>query len=75
MARECSPTSCAIVKELLWSSLDLDQAEVRRIELALFPWIGARDDAREGVASWAEKRAPRWSGLPSDRPKWWSDSR
>jgi enoyl-CoA hydratase/carnithine racemase len=72
LARECSPTSCAIVKELLWSALDLDQAETRRIELALFPWIGAREDAREGVAAWAERRPPRWSGRPSERPEWWS---
>jgi enoyl-CoA hydratase/carnithine racemase len=71
IARECSPTSCAIVKELLWSALDLDQAEVRRRELALFGWIASRDDAREGVASWTERRAPRWSGRPSDRPRWW----
>ncbi|HVJ96679.1 MAG TPA: enoyl-CoA hydratase-related protein [Acidimicrobiia bacterium] len=71
MARECSPTSCAIVKELLWSALDLDQAETRRIELALFGWIGKREDAAEGVASWAERRPPRWSGLPSERPRWW----
>ena len=71
MARECSPTSCAIVKELLWSALDLDQAETRRIELAIFGWIGKRDDAREGVASWADRRAPNWSGLPSERPRWW----
>jgi enoyl-CoA hydratase/carnithine racemase len=71
MARECSPTSCAIVKELLWSALDLDQAETRRTELALFGWIGKRDDAREGVASWAERRPPNWTGAPSERPSWW----
>ena len=41
IALECSPTSTAIVKELLWSALDLDQAEVRRIELRLFGWSGA----------------------------------
>jgi enoyl-CoA hydratase/carnithine racemase len=74
IARECSPTSCAIVKELLWSSLDRDQAETRRIELALFGWIAGRDDAREGVAAWSERRSPRWSGLPSERPEWWSRS-
>jgi enoyl-CoA hydratase/carnithine racemase len=71
IARECSPTSCAIVKELLWSALDLDQAETRRVELALFGWVGKRDDAREGVASWAERRPPQWTGAPSDRPGWW----
>src|SRR5262249_18377486 len=71
LARECSPTSCAIVKELLWSALDLDQPEVRRRERALFGWSGGRDAAREGVASWMERRPPRWNGRPSDRPSWW----
>jgi enoyl-CoA hydratase/carnithine racemase len=71
IARECSPTTCGIVKELLWSALDLDQAEVRRIELALFAWIGGRDDAREGVAAWFERRSPTWTGATSDRPDWW----
>jgi enoyl-CoA hydratase/carnithine racemase len=71
IARDCSPTSCAIVKELLWAALDLDQAEVRRIELALFGWIGTRNDAVEGVMSWSERRAPHWTGAPSERPDWW----
>jgi enoyl-CoA hydratase/carnithine racemase len=71
VARECSPTACAIVKELLWSALDVDQPETRRRELALFAWMAGRDDAREGVASWTERRPPRWNGLSSDRPSWW----
>src|SRR5262245_35889896 len=74
IARECSPTSCAIVKELLWSSLDFDQAQTRRIELALFGWLAGRDDAHEGVSAWTERRSPRWTGLPSDRPEWWTHS-
>ena len=35
IARDCAPNSCALVKELLWSALDLDQSETRRIEIAL----------------------------------------
>jgi enoyl-CoA hydratase/carnithine racemase len=71
VARECSPTSCAIVKELLWLALDHDQAETRRIETGLFGWLSGRDDAREGVVAWMERRPPRWSGRPSERPTWW----
>jgi enoyl-CoA hydratase/carnithine racemase len=72
IAQECSPTSSAIVKELLWSSLDSTQAETRRVELQLFGWLATRDDAREGVASWSERRPPRWTGQPSERPDWWA---
>jgi enoyl-CoA hydratase/carnithine racemase len=71
IARECSPTSCAIVKELMWSSLDFDQVRTRRLEIALFGWLAGRDDAHEGVSAWSERRSPRWTGRPSDRPEWW----
>jgi enoyl-CoA hydratase/carnithine racemase len=71
VARECSPTATAVVKELLWQALDADQHDVRRRELALFEWLGGRPDAREGVAAWLERRSPAWSGRPSDRPEWW----
>jgi len=74
IARECSPTSCGVVKELLWSALDVDQMETRRRELALFGWLSTRPDAREGVAAWTERRPPRWTGRPSERPDWWPGS-
>jgi enoyl-CoA hydratase/carnithine racemase len=75
IASECAPTSCALVKELLWASLDYEQSETRRIEIALFGWLAKRDDAREGVAAWTERREPRWTGQPSDRPTWWRASK
>ena len=71
VARECAPTATAVVKELLWQALDLDQHEVRRRELALFDWLGGRTDAREGVAAWLQRRPPQWTGSPADRPPWW----
>jgi enoyl-CoA hydratase/carnithine racemase len=72
LATECSPTACAVVKELLWSALDLGHGDTRRVEERLFVWLSRRDDAREGVMSWTERRSPEWTGRPSDRPPWWS---
>jgi enoyl-CoA hydratase/carnithine racemase len=72
IARECSPTACAIVKELLWSAIDRDQSDIRHTEEKLFVWLAQRDDSREGVRAWTEKRPPRWTGGPSDRPEWWT---
>jgi len=71
LASECSPTACSVVKELLWSALDLDQHETHRREGAVFSWLATRDDAREGVNAWTERRSPSWTGRPSERPAWW----
>ncbi len=71
LATECSPTALAMVKQLLWSALDLDHGTTRRVEERLFAWLATRDDAREGVAAWAERRPPDWRGRPSDLPDWW----
>ncbi|HEY1739450.1 MAG TPA: enoyl-CoA hydratase-related protein [Acidimicrobiia bacterium] len=72
LATACSPTACAVVKQLLWSALDHDHGATRHVEEKLFAWLATRDDAREGVAAWSERRPPRWQGRPSDRPSWWS---
>jgi len=39
-------------------------------EMPLFTWASRQPDAREGVASFLEKRTPRWTLRPSrDRPE------
>lgn len=65
MAREiadlCAPVSVALTKQLLWQQLaetDPDRAKER--EDACFEWIGKQTDAREGVESFLEKRAPQF---------------
>ena len=74
LATACSPTSTAIVKELLWAGLERDAAEVRRLEDSVFVWLSRQPDATEGVVAWSEWRAPQWSGLPSARPPHWPGS-
>ncbi len=60
---KAAPVSVAISKQLLWESLGVHEMMER--ENRLFAWTGAQPDAREGVQSFLEKRAPRWSLRPS----------
>jgi hypothetical protein len=39
--------------------------EMMRREAPLFGWSGSQPDAREGVVSFMEKRAPAWKLRPS----------
>lgn len=66
IARNAAPVSVAITKRLIWHNLmenDLKRAE--DIESRLFWWTGTQPDAREGVRSFLEKRAPQWTMKPS----------
>ena len=55
-----APVSVAITKQLLWESMDLEYSELRKKEDKLFAWAGNQADAREGIESFLEKRAPAW---------------
>jgi enoyl-CoA hydratase/carnithine racemase len=71
IAVNTAPVSIAISKRLLWESLALDEAESARRESALLGWVGAQPDAREGVASFLEKRDPQWKmRVSQDLPDW-----
>jgi enoyl-CoA hydratase/carnithine racemase len=69
LATNSAPVSVAISKRLLWEGLTASVPEMRRREDALFVWAGNQADAREGVVSFLEKRAPDWKlSVPRDRP-------
>lgn len=63
--RQAAPASVAISKRLLWEGMGLTAAEMIRREHPLFAWTGGQPDAREGVLSFLEKRAPAWKLRPS----------
>ena len=66
IASNAAPVSVAITKRLIWHNLmenDLQRAE--DVESRLFWWTGTQPDAREGVRSFLEKRAPEWTMKPS----------
>ena len=71
IARHTAPLSVAVAKRLLWEGPELSWQEVGRKETALHRVLMGRDDAREGVMAWLEKRDPRWTlRLSRDWPEW-----
>ena len=66
IALNTAPVSVAITKRLLWQQLaELDPAEAKTREDALFHWLGAQPDAAEGITAFLEKRAPAWKMSPT----------
>ena len=59
MARLSAPVSMAVSKRLLWQSMGID--EMQALEDPLFAWIAEQPDSVEGVASFLDKRNPRWN--------------
>ena len=69
IAANAAPASVAIAKRLLWNGMSATVGEMMQRENPAFAWLGNQADAREGVQSFIEKRAPKWSLAPSDVPK------
>ncbi len=66
-----APVSVAAAKRLMWQNLMGDVAATLRVEHPVFAWFGRQPDAREGVASFLEKRDPQWTMSPvADFPEW-----
>jgi enoyl-CoA hydratase/carnithine racemase len=69
IATNVAPASVAASKRLLWDGLTASFEDAAARERELFQWLAQEDDAREGVASFLDKRPPRWSLPPSARPE------
>ncbi|MFI5319292.1 MAG: enoyl-CoA hydratase-related protein [Myxococcota bacterium] len=57
-----APLAVATSKRLLWEGMALTAPEMMKRENPPFAQLGAHADAREGIAHFLEKRAPKWSG-------------
>lgn len=57
-----APLAVRKTKESVLRGLAVDMKEAYRIESAISKEVFASDDAKEGPAAFAEKRAPRWTG-------------
>jgi enoyl-CoA hydratase/carnithine racemase len=76
IADHTSAMSVALSRQMLWKMLGADHPmEAHKIDSRAIDWMGRSPDAHEGVASFLEKRAPRFSLRPSaEMPPfypWW----
>ncbi|WP_078428393.1 crotonase/enoyl-CoA hydratase family protein [Alkalihalobacterium alkalinitrilicum] len=80
IAENTSATSVALSRQLLWRMLGADHPRTSHaIESKMIHWSSAEADAKEGVASFFEKRKPEFSlkvskDMPSFYP-WWEESK
>jgi enoyl-CoA hydratase/carnithine racemase len=73
LAEKTAPVAAAISKRLLWRDALAELTELIDEETELLRWCSQQPDGAEGIASFVEKRPPRWTGRPSvDVPPLWS---
>jgi enoyl-CoA hydratase/carnithine racemase len=65
IARNTAPLSVALSKRLLWAGSPLGPDDVERLETEMHHVVMGRDDAREGVLAFVEKRDPEWRLSPT----------
>jgi enoyl-CoA hydratase/carnithine racemase len=67
IAVNVAPMSAALSKRLLWDSVTngYSARQVAWMETQLHHRVMGTDDAREGVAAFLDRRAPRWSASVS----------
>ncbi len=80
IADNTSAMSVALSRQMLWRMLGADHPmEAHKIDSRAIYFMGQSPDAHEGVASFLEKRAPRFTMRPSaDMPEfvpWWKERR
>lgn len=67
IAENCSPRSLSVIKRQIWSHLDKDLPFVLEESSDLMVESMKHQDFREGVASYMEKRPPRFAGVGRER--------
>ncbi len=72
IAENVAPMSAALCKRLLWDTVvnGYTPGQVAALETQLHQRVMGGPDAREGVAAFVERRAPRWSSSVSTE---WTD--
>ncbi len=62
IAVDTAPVSVAVTKRLLWESIDRSIPDTLSAEDKVFAKVTKLPDAGEGIASFVQKREPRWTG-------------
>ena len=66
IAQNTSAISVALCRQLLWKMLGADHPmEAHRLDSRFMFWTGGQVDAREGIASFLEKRPSKFAMKPS----------